>query len=193
VTNGILPSIASVHRAEDVSSAGDPSGVAVGVIAAETTTNFGDDGNGDGDDGRDEDSGDGDDNDGDDANAGLGVTDVFTNEDAAPTDAVDMDDVLPPPSTGEHFLAYMIPPMAFRNVAVFAGCSRKDSFASDRVAVPPGQDGGHAQDTTLFTAHQAEGGAYIMGWVPCTWIAWLATPHPPSRPSASEFGEQTSS
>ena len=83
--------------------------------------------------------------------------------------------------------------MAFRNAAVFAGCSSEDSFNVARVAVPAGHEGGHAQDTTLFTAHQAEDGAYIIGRVPCTRIAWLATPHPPSRPSALDFVEQTSS
>ena len=158
---------------------------------AETAATSDDDGKGDGDVGEDEDSGDGDDDDDDDGDAAPGVTDVFVDEDDAATAAVGADDMLPPPSTtDEHFLAYMIPPMAFRNAAVFAGCSREDSFAAARVAIPPGQDGGHAQDTTLFTAHQAEGGAYIIGRVPCTRIAWLATSHPPSRPSAPE---QTSS
>jgi len=157
---------------------------------AETAATSDDGGKGDGDVGEDEDSGDGDDDDDDDGDAAPGVTDVFVDEDDAATDAVGADDMLPPPSTDEHFLAYMIPPMAFRNAAVFAGCSREDSFAAARVAIPPGQDGGHAQDTTLFTAHQAEGGAYIIGRVPCTRIAWLATSHPPSRPSAPE---QTSS
>ena len=103
VTNGILPSIASVHRTEDGSSSCDASVVAVGVNAAETTTIFGDDGNGDGDDGEEEDSGEGDDNDGDDADAGPGVTDVFM-KDAATTDAVDVDDVFLPLSTDEHSL-----------------------------------------------------------------------------------------
>ena len=168
MTNSILPSIASVHRTEDGSSAGDASVVAVGVIAAETATTFGDDGNGDGgDDGEDEDIGDGDNNDGDDADAGPGLTDV-----------------LPPPLTDEHFLIYMMPPMALRNATVFAGCSREDSFNVACVAVPTGHDGGHAHDTTLFTAHHAEGGAYIMGWVPCTRIAWLA-PHPPAKQTSS--------
>ena len=98
-------------------------------------------------------------------------------EEGGDVDPVTTDDVL-------QLCTYMIPPTAFRNAAVFARCSCEDSFTVARAAVPAGHDGGHAHDTTLFTAHHAEGGAYIMSWVPCTRIAWLA-PHPPAKQTSS--------
>ena len=147
VTNGITPSIALAHRAEDGSfvvrsvSVCNVAVAAVVVAAVAVAAGAGSVAVGDGDGGG--------------ASTGDGVED---DESA--------DNVL------LQLCTYVMPPTALRNAAVLAGCNWEDeSFTATRVAVPvEGHDGGHAHETTLFTAHHAESGAELMRWVPCTRI-----------------------
>jgi hypothetical protein len=158
----MMPFLALLHDTEERSLASSSAAVADRVRegAAPTATDA-DVSDGDGEEGGD-------------------VDPVTTDDEDAYTD-----DVLPGLfSPTLQLCTYVMPPTAFCNAAVLAKCSCADSFAVARTAVPTGHDGGHAHDTTLFTAHHAEGGAYIMSWVPCTRIAWLA-PHPPAKQTSS--------
>ena len=147
MTNGITPSIALAHRAEDGSfvvrivSVCNVAVAAVVVAAVAVADGAGPVAVGDGDRGG--------------ASTGDGVED----DDNA-------DNVL------LQLCTYVMPPTALRNAAVLAGCNWEDeSFTATRVAVSvEGHDGGHAHETTLFTAHHAESGAELMRWVPCTRI-----------------------